>query len=312
MYSVIMSTYNERACELSAAIDSVLNQSFTDYEFIIVCDNPNNNELQGILSAYESKDNRVKIIYNKENMGLALSLNVAIQASKGEYLIRMDADDICKPDRFQKQVDIMQTGKYDLIWSSYDYIDENGCLLEKKAEYIPDSLIQKLLPIENIIHHPTVVMKRQAFMDAGMYRNFPCAQDYDLWLRMLDNGCRMHMMVESLLFYRVRTSSITNKKKYQQLCTLAYIRYITSVREKTGKDKYSFDGYLAYMKKMGVGEKEIEQRFHNAQKYVEEGKQLIRDNKLLPGCIRILKGFFQSKFYRKQSLLIVKRKMVKN
>ena len=117
-----MSTYNERACELSAAIDSVLNQSFTDYEFIIVCDNPNNNELKGILSAYEAKDNRVKIIYNKDNMGLALSLNVAIQASKGEYLIRMDADDICKPDRFQKQVDVMQTGKYELIWSSYDYI----------------------------------------------------------------------------------------------------------------------------------------------------------------------------------------------
>ena len=311
MYSVIMSTYNERVCELSAAINSVLDQTFKDYEFIIVCDNPNNYELQRILNAYEAKDNRVRIIYNKENIGLARSLNVGIQASKGEYLIRMDADDICKPDRFQKQVEVMRTGKYDLVWSSYDYIDENGCPLDKEPEYVPDSLVQKLLPIENVIHHPTVIMKRQEFMDAGMYRNFPCAQDYDLWLRMLDNGCRMHMMAESLLLYRVRTSSITNKKKYQQLCTLAYIRHIASIRKRTGKDKFSFDGYLVYMKKLGVGEKKIEQAFYNAQKYVAEGKQLIHDHSIVPGCIRILKAFFQSKLYRKQSLLIVKRKIIK-
>ncbi len=309
--SVIMSVFNETESELRMAIDSVLKQTFSEFEFIIVCDNPNNELIATILKEYENADQRVKIVWNTENMGLALSLNEGIRVSKGDYIIRMDADDVCLQDRFEKQIRLMQTEQYDLIWSSYEFIDENGIRLNESVNYYQDEMIKKVLPLENIIHHPTVIMRRDAVSKAGMYRKFPCAQDYDLWLRMFENGCQMHMMKDSLLLYRVRRSSITNKRKYQQLCTLDYIRYITRVRRKKGKDIYSYNGYLDYIKKLGVGNKEIETNFELAREFVSQGKNKIKSNNFFVGILCFVKGMYVSKFYRKQVLLTLRRNWVK-
>lgn len=310
-FSVVMSVYNEKISELRASIDSVLSQSFEAFEFVIVCDNPEHEPLKDTLMDYARKDKRIKIIWNNENMGLALSLNAGIMASQGEYLIRMDADDISKQGRFEKQVREIVEGKYDLIWSSYEFIDEAGRRINKEPEYIADSQIPRILPLENIIHHPTVVMTKKAFLDAGMYRKFPCAQDYDLWLRMLAGGCKMHMMPDSLLLYRVRGASVTNKRKYQQLCTLDYIRHVAAAKKKRGIDIYSYEGYMDYMKKWGVGDERIESGFMKAQAYVAHGKMNMREHQYARGSASMAKGFLASPFYRKQSILAIKRKMAK-
>lgn len=309
--SVLMSVYNERKEELKAALDSIFQQSFTDFELIIVCDNPSNEILKKNVVDLTKEDTRVKIIWNEENIGLALSLNKAFKASQGEYLIRMDADDICVKDRFEKQIALMEESKYDLVCSSYYYINENGDLISRRADYYTEKQIQDFLPLKNIIHHPTVVMRRDIFQKVGMYRNFPCSQDYDLWLRMLDLGCSMYMMEEKLLYYRIREQSVTSKKGFQQLSTIDYIRHIYRERNRRGVDLYDYDGYLNYIKKLGVGNQEKENNFLLARDYVRVGKESAKDKKYIKAGFHLVRGFFTSNFYRRQLFLYFQRKLKK-
>ena len=102
MVSVIMSVYNEPAEWIMLAIDSVLHQTYRDVEFIIVCDNPDNDSICNLLSNYMDNDTRIVLILNKTNIGLTRSLNVALHKCKGKYIARMDADDISFPNRFEK------------------------------------------------------------------------------------------------------------------------------------------------------------------------------------------------------------------
>lgn len=308
--SVLMSVYNEKFDELQLAVKSVLNQTFKEFEFILVCDNPDNHELKQKLFEIADSDNRVNIVWNKTNIGLALSLNAASEVASGEYLIRMDADDICVLDRFERQIKLIEEGKYDLIWSSYFLIDENGNDIEGTVDEYADNQIAKILPLVNIVHHPTVIMKRSSFEDVGKYRNFPCAQDYDLWLRMLYQGYKMHMMKDKLLYYRVRKCSVTGKRKYQQLCTLDYIRHIYREKIRNGNDIYSYDGYLSDMKRLGVGDGKVENAFRQAQAYVVNGKKLCTNHQYLSGVHELIRGMIVSPFYRRQIFLKIKRKKV--
>jgi len=230
MISVLMSVYNETVEEISQSIDSILTQSYRHFELIVVVDNPTYTIAIDLLSEYAKLDSRVKIIVNKENIGLAMSMNVAAEVASGEYMLRMDADDICMPDRFQMQYDIINGSKYDLVCGNYDFIDENGEALQQKASVYTDKQISVLLPYRNIIHHPTVIMRAETFRRMGGYRNYKCAQDYDLWLRMKKAGCNFHMMPEKLIKYRVRQASTTLQNRYKQSCTGDYIRSLYQVK----------------------------------------------------------------------------------
>ena len=163
MISVLMSVYNETLDEIRQSIDSILSQTYTDFELIIVLDQPKYSEGLVLLKKYAEQDNRVKILVNEKNIGLALSMNYAAEHACGEYLLRMDADDICMPDRFQLEYDVLQKGNYDLICGNYDFIDEGGNLLPQKPVIYTDRQITALLPYRNIIHHPTVIMTTEIF-----------------------------------------------------------------------------------------------------------------------------------------------------
>ncbi|CAM5185006.1 O-antigen biosynthesis glycosyltransferase WbnJ [Ureibacillus acetophenoni] len=204
--SVLMSVYNETKEDLIKSIESVLNQTLTCFEFIIVNDNPNNTTLINVLKHYEKIDKRVKIIYNVSNLGLALSLNKAAEIATGEYFIRTDADDICSIDRFEKQYNFIKDTNYDLVCSDYYFIDELGEPINRSVRWYEHNSLKKLLPFHNVIHHPTVIMRASVFRSLNGYRNFPCAQDYDLWLRMLLNDCNFYMNAR-------QTSLLQNKDK---------------------------------------------------------------------------------------------------
>ena len=124
MISVLMSIYNESINEIRQSIDSIIGQTYSDFELIVVIDQPSYKDAQLLLEWYVSKDVRIRYFVNKQNIGLALSMNFAAEQAKGEFLLRMDADDICLKDRFQLQYDSIITGKYDLVCGSYKYIDE--------------------------------------------------------------------------------------------------------------------------------------------------------------------------------------------
>ena len=176
MISVLSSVYNETLAEIRESLDSILSQSYRDFELIVVLDRPDYAEGLALLQEYAAKDARVKVLVNEKNIGLALSMNYAAENAKGEYYLRMDADDVCYPGRFQMQIDAIDGSDYDLICGNYDFMDENGELLPQKPALYTDRQMAALLPYRNIIHHPTVIMKAKAFWEAGAYRNYPCSQ----------------------------------------------------------------------------------------------------------------------------------------
>lgn len=307
MISVLMSVYNETPDEICQSLDSVLSQSYADFELIIVLDQPEYVDALALLQEYANKDARIRILVNKNNIGLALSMNVAAEHAQGEYLLRMDADDICLPDRFQLQYDAICTGEYDLICGNYDYIDETGNPIPQKTEVYSDSQLSTLLPYRNIIHHPTVIMTSKIFHDVGGYRNYPCAQDYDLWLRMKCIGARMHMLSEKLIQYRVRQASTTNQKRYKQSCTVEYIRILY---QKSNMNGYSYEGYLQYLENRGVNNPNANENFiENFERYIY-AKKCFERRQFLCGSKALLYVAFCSKYFRPHLIRAIKYSLI--
>ena len=247
MLSVIISIYNESLKEISQSIGSILDQSYTDFEVIVVIDNPQRIDALDFLIGIEKTDPRIQHIVNSKNIGLAMSMNKAARSSKGEYLVRMDSDDICEQERFEIQFQAMRESNADVVCSDYQYIDETGNILQIH-HYVPsDYELVKNLPFDNAIHHPTVMMKKEAFDRVGGYRDFPCSQDYDLWLRMLDNGCTFKIIPQKLLRYRIRNNSVSNCIRVKQYFTIKYCKQLYKERKKKGIDSYSKENYERYL-----------------------------------------------------------------
>lgn len=304
MISVLTSVFNEKLDEIRESIDSILAQSYTNFELIIVLDRPDYAEALALLREYAEKDSRVKVLVNEKNIGLALSMNYAAENAKGEYLLRMDADDVCYPERFLTQIHAIQNSEYDLVCGNYDFMDEDGKLLSQEPQLYTDSQLNALLPYRNIIHHPTVIMKAESFWAVGAYRNYPCAQDYDLWLRMKCNGCKMHMLPEKLIKYRIRQASTTVQKRYKQSCTAEYIRRL--YQKGDNMQSYSYDGYLAYLDKRGVNEPDANEDFvENFQRYTQM-KRKLKEGNIWGALADFRKVMFQSKYYRPNILRSVK------
>ena len=309
--SVIMSVYNESYSDINAAVDSIINQTFTEYEFIIIIDNPMRQEMKIIL---EEKDPRIRVYINEVNMGLAKSMNRAVAYSKGRFLARMDADDISLPDRLRKEYLVMKDMEYCLVCTGYEFIDENGKNLGIKSGHITSKLLVAGLPYDNTIHHPTVMMRKDVFEQVGGYRNFPCSQDYDLWLRMSEYDSRMYYIDEVLFKYRIRSDSISQKNKVKQLTTWWYIQKLYRQRRKNGHDCFSKEDYERYLKKNHVYESKY---CEDADKAMEIKCNLDkkRNEKSLKSkvirvsmAIRIAK---KSEFYRKYYIRIIRYRILK-
>ena len=125
--SVIMSTYKEPIEWIQQSVDSILNQTYKNLEFIIIVDNPEYVELVSLLNDYADSDDRISVVVNNNNIGLVKSLNKALSFCTGEYVARMDADDVSLPERFQKEVEFLDTHKeYDFVSTPMILYDEHG------------------------------------------------------------------------------------------------------------------------------------------------------------------------------------------
>lgn len=299
-----MSVYNEDEMDLRTSIDSILQQTYNDFEFIIVNDNPNNSSIIKLISYYQKKDHRIKVILNEENIGLAESLNKAANIAEGSYFLRMDADDISVRDRIEKQLKIIQQGNYDLVCSNFYFINEGGKVLEKETKVFNNKDLVKMLPKENVIHHPTVIMKASTFSELKGYRNFPCAQDYDLWLRMVRQKCTFHMMPDKLLHYRIRSNSITGKNKLKQIHTMKYIKEIFLKYQETGIDEYDYDTYAQYIEK--VHNKRTVKDFNCYYVLYQEGLNDLKNKRVTKGLKKLVPIIIKSKYFRNRFIQKVK------
>ena len=227
--SVIMSVYNGEK-HLREAIDSILNQTLKDFEFIIVNDGSTDRTSE-ILQSYH--DSRIKITSNKENIGLTKSLNKALKLAKGEYIARQDADDISLPERLEREVSFLDKNKdVGLLGSSWHTINTDG----KKTG------ISKSTSGRHAVHfmcHGTTLIRKNCLEEIGLYREiFGYAQDYDLWLRIADKF-EVRNISKPLYKLRVYRNSISLSKKLQQDLYASLAIEMAEERRKIGKDRLS-------------------------------------------------------------------------
>jgi glycosyltransferase involved in cell wall biosynthesis len=209
--SVIMSVYNAEDT-VQIAIDSILEQSFSDLEFIIVNDGSTDRTGE-VLDAIDDK--RVKVVANDTNLFLAASLNKAIKMAAGEYLVRMDSDDISKPHRIELQVEFMDNNPGIMISgtgiTTFGGKQNRDYSHPQEPQHVKASLI-----FHSAIFHPTAIIRRDFMLENDLFydENIRYAQDYDLWVRASRLG-DLANMAEPLLFYKSAVNRDANKQALQ-------------------------------------------------------------------------------------------------
>lgn len=305
LISVLMSVYNEKLSWIEEAIDSILNQTYPNFEFIIVIDNPNlSKDVVNFLRELETKEKRIKLIFNEQNMGLAQSMNIALKHASGEYIARMDADDISVEKRFEKEISLIEQYHVDVVSSAQIDIDENGNEVSRRGFTRNPRQVKRWLKFTNFIGHSTVMIKADALRKVGGYRNFKVAQDYDLWLRMLSEGYQFYITGDYLIRYRRRESGITQKHRMDQYYTLIYQRQLDKERRNKGFDNFSLDNYDRFLQEKieTIGEN----RFKSAKQEFDQAIHYMK-NKSLKGAIHLIKAVYILPTYvfeRTRSLLI--------
>lgn len=203
--SVIMPVFNGEK-HLNEAVDSILDQTFKDFEFIIVNDGSTDNTSE-ILHSYS--DSRIQLI-ERENRGFAYSLNEAIQSAKGKYIARMDADDVALENRLQLQYEFMESYPgIDILGGQADIIDEDGRLIGEMHKPISWPNISKYIKYACPLCHPTYFVREHVYDIIKGYRNIPPVEDYDFLFRAFEKGCVMKNLPEKILKYRKTNNSMT-------------------------------------------------------------------------------------------------------
>lgn len=224
MISVIMSTYKEDERLLRESIESILNQTYRDFEYIIILDYPDNDVHKSVIEEYALKDDRIHFYINEKNMGLTDSLNRGLSLCHGEYIARMDADDISLPDRLERQMKYLEKNHYDLIGGITEMINENGSLLYSiKSVPTDPKKINKALRYSQCIAHPTWLGRKEVFEKNAGYRHMPLCEDYDFTLRAVLNGFVISNLNEPVLKYRMTSNSISRSNLFEQYLYMSYI-----------------------------------------------------------------------------------------
>lgn len=224
MISVIMSTYKEDERLLRESIESILNQTYRDFEYIIILDYPDNDVHKSVIEEYALKDDRIHFYINEKNMGLTDSLNRGLSLCHGEYIARMDADDISLPDRLERQIKYLEKNHYDLIGGITEMINENGSLLYSiKSVPTDPKKINKALRYSQCIAHPTWLGRKEVFEKNAGYRHMPLCEDYDFTLRAVLNGFVVSNLNEAVLKYRMTSNSISRSNLFEQYLYMSYI-----------------------------------------------------------------------------------------
>ena len=213
LISVVMSVYNSEKY-LTEAIESILNQTYENFEFIIVNDGSTDNSLE-IIKEYIRQDERIVLI-DRENKGLPYSLNEGINIAKGKYIARMDADDISLPERFEKQIEYMKKNELDSCGSYIKVFSENSNKTIVRKNPINHKDIKFTLLFFSCLAHPTVMFKKVVFDKVQYHIDYKVAQDYQLWVEISMAGFKIGNIPEVLLNYREHEAQASIEKFKRQ------------------------------------------------------------------------------------------------
>ncbi len=303
MVSVIMSTYKEKIDYISGAVSSVLQQTYSDIELIIIVDDPTNHEAIDYIRKVSSQDSRVRMHINSKNQGLVSSLNHALEMAGGEYIARMDADDYSHPDRIEKQMQQMTGSQYDLIGCFTEYIDMSG---NKTGSGFQDNLVTDnlyaLLQQENCIPHPTWLVKKSLYDQLHGYRQIPYSEDYDFILRAIKQGASLFVLNEPLVDYRINEEGISLKNSFRQTLVTRFLSYNRNRIEEIGPD----DIQRLIEKR---DNKAARRRFESGMKKLKEASCDIAHKKYITGSLKLVYSFSISSASRYRAKNLLKKHM---
>ncbi|MDD4381943.1 MAG: glycosyltransferase family A protein [Candidatus Dojkabacteria bacterium] len=286
--SVIMSVKDSEDT-VGRTIDSILEQTFNDIEFIIIDDFSSDSTFD-ILKEYEKKDNRVKIIKNKKWLGKCISRNIAIKRSKGEYIAITDGDDISLPNRLEKELIYLDKNpNCYLVGSRAMILDEIGRKIgiswgSKKEGDISNELVN-----QNRLVHSTVMFRNtKEFLYREKFRH---AQDYDLFLQILYKKKEIHMINDILVMYRSKRDIQYNDYLIQQL-------YFAQVSREIYKGELRYEDFdenelEKYIPKKMIVEVNMKKNFYNGK--FKESREYIK--KLLKMSNNFIWGLYLADSY---------------
>lgn len=210
MLSVLMPFYNSEK-SIEKAIDSILKQTFWDFSLYLIDDCSEDNSLS-IAENKKKKDSRIIIIKNVEKLGISKSLNAIIPKLYTKYVARMDADDYSYKERFHDQINFLESNQEtDILGTNVDYFDIKGNFKSSSNLPLTDILIKKQLSKNNVLIHPSIMMKTKFLKEIKGYNNFFInAQDYDLWLRARKKFNFTNLKKPLLRYQIIQKKSIKN------------------------------------------------------------------------------------------------------
>lgn len=241
LVSVVMSVFNAEKY-LREAVESILNQTYKNFEFIIIEDCSTDNSLS-IIDDFSKKDNRIKLIKKNENKkmkGFIENLNIGLKEAKGKYIARMDADDISFPERFEKQVNFLENNPdVFIVGSAINFIDENRIFSRKLEALEHDNEIKNRMPTAISMYHPVIMFRNNGITH---YREkiYYC-EDYDLYLRLMTEGKKFYNFTFPLLNYRILKNSISRGDgAILKTFFVEKVKQFYDERRKSKKDSYDF------------------------------------------------------------------------
>lgn len=291
--SVIMPVYNEKEYMIQEAIDSVIGQTFTDWELVIVCDNINDDNIKHFLLSV--KDERVRVLFNENHLGEAGSRNKGIGCAKGEYIAIFDADDVCELNRLDEELHYLEDESCDMVCGARYLIDEKGNELESSDKEMTEKKLRAYLIYLNNIYHSTVLIKKSVLEVLGGYRDY-LAVDYELWLRVSKKGYKIGYIDKKLIKYRVRENSITGKNLYLQTIDCAYFRKL--YRQNKILNAYDEKDYKNYVHKFL---KNRDKAISNFEKCVQKRKKFterVEQKKYVSAICEYVGAVLGSRIYR--------------
>ena len=297
MISVIMNTYREPKEYLQIAIESILNQTYQDFEFLIVIDDPTNVDAKSLITKYAEADERIRIICHEKNSGLVISLNDALKEAQGQFIARMDADDQAYPERLERQIAFLKAEGFDVVGSCTKYMNEAGETLDSGSLYVEPEKINRFLSRASFLPHPTWFVKKEVYDALGGYREIDSCEDYDFLVRARNKGFRIGQMSEALLNYRINSTGISQSKKFKQYLTSAFI---SSHNKKV--EKIDPKAIQTVIQKQITQQNQI--NFSKAEDILEEALKEPKRN-YIKIAIALIRVAFISKFYFRKTLDLI-------
>jgi glycosyltransferase involved in cell wall biosynthesis len=244
-FSVLISVYiKENPAYLDEALSSIIHQTLVPDEIVLVKDGPLTASLNTVIGKYQALFNNLVVVELEKNRGLGNALAAGLEACRYELVARMDSDDIAFKDRFEKQVALMERKPQLAACGSHiaEFTNTPGDLEKIKQVPLTNEEIRSYARLRNPLNHPTVMLRKQAVLAVGSYRDMPLFEDYYLWLRLLKSGYELENIDETLLHFRI--GNMIGRRQ-----GLSYFRkelaFFRRLKEENLIDTYSFFLFIA-------------------------------------------------------------------